>query len=139
MQIAARLQEMGYVGHFDIDTIVDDEGRIFLVEINARRTGGTHVHEFAYHYLGPDYLDKFVLLGNDSIDSGSIIDYNELMHAIGDLLFPMPGQQQGVVITVTSALEAHEFGCIAIAESTEQALALHRTLAERVRNASRRT
>lgn len=133
LQIAARLQAMGYVGHFDIDTIIDDAGRIFLVEINARRTGGTHVHEFARYYLGADYLDKFVLLGNDSIDSGPIVDYNNLMQTIGDLLYPMPGQNQGVVITVTSALEAHEFGCIAIAESTQQALALHQTLAERIR------
>lgn len=135
LQIAARLQEMGYIGHFDIDTIVDDEGRLFLVEINARRTGGTHVHEFAQYVFGPDYLDKFVLLGNDSIDSGHIVDYNELMHVIGDLLYPIPGQERGIVITVTSALEAHEFGCIAIAESTPQALALHQTLAERIRNA----
>ncbi|MCB0178842.1 MAG: hypothetical protein KDI62_11475 [Anaerolineae bacterium] len=135
LQIAARLQEMGYVGHFDIDTIVDDEGRLFIVEINARRTGGTHVHEFAHYFLGPDYLDNFVLLGNDSIDSGHIVEYNELMQVIGDLLYPMPGQNRGVVITVTSALEAHEFGCIAIAESTEQASALHHTLAERIHNA----
>ena len=47
MIIARRLQQMGYVGHFDLDTVVNDEGRVYLLEINPRRTGGTHVHEFA--------------------------------------------------------------------------------------------
>ncbi len=58
MIFARRLQQMGYVGHFDLDTVVDDAGRVYLLEINPRRTGGTHVHEFAEHVFGADYLDN---------------------------------------------------------------------------------
>src|SRR6185295_17517380 len=36
LQIAQKLQKMGYVGHFDIDTIVDDRGHLYLLEINTR-------------------------------------------------------------------------------------------------------
>ena len=66
---------MGYVGHFDLDTVVNDEGRVYLLEINPRRTGGTHVHEFADHVFGADYLDKVALLSNDTLSSGSITEF----------------------------------------------------------------
>ncbi len=74
MIFAHRLQAMGYVGHFDLDTVVNDDGRVYLLEINPRRTGGTHVHEFAEHVFGADYLDKVTLLSNDTLSSGGITD-----------------------------------------------------------------
>ncbi len=136
MIIAMALQKMGYIGHFDLDAIVDDEGNVFLVEANPRRTGGTHVHEFAHYVFGSDYLDKVVLLSNDSMDSGAITDCDTLLKVIDDLLFPMQGEQRGVIIAVTSALEAHEFGGIIVASSTEEALSLQQTLIQRVCDAS---
>ncbi|MBM4422705.1 MAG: hypothetical protein FJ030_04850 [Chloroflexi bacterium] len=108
--IARRLQEMGYAGHFDLDTVVDDSDRVYLLELNSRRTAGTHVHEFACHYFGPNYLD---------------------------VLYPMAGQRRGVIFAVTSILAANEFGCIIVAESTGEALALHQQLRGRIQNSPR--
>ncbi len=133
--IAAKLQAMGYAGHFDLDTIVDDDGRVFLLELNARRTAGTHLHEFARFFFGPDYLADVVLLGHGAMKSGTIAGCDELLQVIGDLLYPIRGERKGVVVSVTSTLPLGDFGCIIVASSTNEALALQQTLMERIRSA----
>lgn len=134
--IATRLQEMGYVGHFDLDAIVDDQGRVSLLEVNSRRTGGTHVHEFARFFFGLDYLSDVVLLDHQAMGSGAITRFDHLLQVIGDLLYPMQHGQRGVIVTVTSTLAVHKFGCIIVAPSAEEALALQQALTERIYNAS---
>ena len=132
MILARRLQEMGYVGHFDLDTVVNDEGRVYLLEINPRRTGGTHVHEFADYVFGADYLKTVALLSNDTVRSGSITDFDELLSVIGDFQYPMQGEKRGVFITVSSALEAHEFGCIIAGADTADIVNIQQELQARI-------
>ncbi len=122
--IARHLQEMGYVGHFDLDAIIDDENRPYLLEINSRRTGGTHVHEFGSNYFGPDYLDKLVLLSNDSLSSAGCHTYQELRDALADFLYPRREANCGVIITVTSSLVDGEFGAVFVAPSAKELLQL---------------
>ena len=137
MIFARRLQAMGYVGHFDLDTVVDDEGRVHLLEINPRRTGGTHVHEFAEHVFGADYLAKVTLLSNDTLSSGSITSLDELLAVIGGFEYPLNGEPRGVFITVTSALEVHEFGCIIAGRDTADVVGIQRQLQARIADYSR--
>jgi hypothetical protein len=137
LKIAKHLQEMGYAGHFDLDTIVDDGGRLFLLEANARRTGGTHAHEFAQFTFGSDYLDEVTLLSHNSVSSEGITHPEELWRAVEDLLYPMNHERRGVVITVTSALAAQKFGCVIVASSAKEALALQEALSERLRQADK--
>lgn len=131
LRMARQLQEMGYAGHFDLDTVVDDGDRVYLLELNSRRTAGTHVHEFAYHYFGPNYLDEVVLLSINKMKTGGISEFETLKAAIGDLLYPILGRRRGVIFAVTSILAANEFGCIIVAASAEEALSLHRQLCDR--------
>jgi hypothetical protein len=131
-RIAAGLQSLGYVGHFDMDAVVDDENRIYLLEVNSRRTGGTHVHEFGQFAFGPDYLNQVALLSHDALKSGSIDNFADLLRVVGDLGYPMNGAKKGIVITVTSALTAGEFGCIAIGATTEEAVRLQQELIQRL-------
>ncbi len=130
-RIAAGLQAMGYVGHFDLDAIIDDAGRVYLMEVNARRTGGTHAHEFARFFFGPDYLDRCVLLCQNNLSSGGITRYEALARRVDDLLYPAAGKV-GVVITSTSTLPQGAFGCFIIAPTTPQALALEEELVRRI-------
>ncbi len=132
MIFAHRLQAMGYVGHFDLDTVVDDAGRVYLLEINPRRTGGTHVHEFAEHVFGADYLKSVALLSNDTLSSGGINSLDELLAVIGDFEYPLDGEQRGIFITVTSALEAGEFGCIIAGRDTADVVSIQRQLQARI-------
>jgi hypothetical protein len=123
--MAEKLQEMGYVGHFDLDCIVSDDGRLYLLEINARRTGGTHVHEFAKHFYGDHYIDEASFISYEAMNSGSITSPVELMDVLRDYLLPIGGDKRhGLVVTITRALHKHRFGCIAVAPTADEALAL---------------
>ncbi|MFN8413451.1 MAG: hypothetical protein U0Z26_13780 [Anaerolineales bacterium] len=131
--IASRLQEMGYVGHFDLDCIVDDNGNLFLLEINSRRTGGTHVHDLAFHTIGSDYINKASLLSYEAMSSKDITDANELLEVVKEYLYPLkPDEPYGLVVTVTTTLPYHRFGCLTIAPSSSQALELQKKIAEKI-------
>lgn len=54
-RLARYLQQRGFRGHFDVDGLVTAAGDLYVVEANLRRTGGTHVHDFARTVLGSDY------------------------------------------------------------------------------------
>jgi len=128
LRIAQKLQKMGYIGHFDIDTIVDDRGRLYLLEINTRRTGGTYVHEFAALTFGKDYLNRVSLLCNNTVKCNGIHKLEDLVARLDDLLFPISGEDRGIVITVTSSLSDCEFGCILVAPNEQDLLKLQQEM-----------
>lgn len=132
LKIGAALQEMGYVGPFDLDAIVDDRGHLYLLETNTRRTGGTYVHEFACHTFGADYLQRVTLLSMNAVSSGGILSLDELLERLSDLLYPEHGSDSGVVVTVTSTLPAGEFGCILIAPDEAGVYELNEQLSKRL-------
>jgi hypothetical protein len=102
------------------------------LEINARRTGGTYVHEFARHTFGPDYIQRVSLLSQNAIKSSGITRVEELLDSLSDLLYPDYAPGSGIVITVTSTLEAGEFGCITIAPDEAQVFKLNNVLMDRL-------
>jgi glutathione synthase/RimK-type ligase-like ATP-grasp enzyme len=57
--LAAKLTEVGYRGVFDVDLVVSKRNRLYAVEANMRRTGGTHAHEFVKYLLGDDYFNHY--------------------------------------------------------------------------------
>ena len=136
--IATNLQKAGYIGHFDLDAIVSNDERLILLEVNGRRTGGTHVHEFARFHFGPNYLDDLVLLSHDDLDSAAITQLDDLLSLLDDLLYPMEDEgREGVIITLSSTLVDHRFGSIVVASSTDKALSLQGKMRERIEKASR--
>jgi hypothetical protein len=132
MAMAAHLQKLGYVGHFDLDAVVDDAGRLFLLETNARRTGGTYVHEFAQHTFGPDYLQDVALMSINALRCPGITCLDALLDWLDDLLYPIQSSRRGVVITVTSTLPTGEFGCILVADDEAGLTELQQKLIERL-------
>jgi hypothetical protein len=125
LELAHHLQGMGYVGHFDVDCIVSDDNEVYLLEINARRTGGTHVHELAKYLFGEGYIDKVSLISFEAASSGTITEAEELLEAVGDFLYPMPGDEPlGMVVTITKPLFKNRFGYILLAPTAERALEL---------------
>ncbi|MDI9547423.1 MAG: hypothetical protein QM346_07450 [Chloroflexota bacterium] len=132
LTIARQLQRRGYAGHFDLDAVVDGDGRPRLLEINARRTGGTHVHDFATFAFGPDYLERVALLSWESIHSAGITDYTGLRTALDDLLYPIGGSPRGVILTITSSLQHHQFGVLIAGDTAADAVALQTALLDRI-------
>lgn len=135
LAIARQLQKMGYVGHFDLDCLVDENGGLRLLEVNARRTGGTHVHDFAVHVIGEDYIDKVALLSYEAMNSGKINNAAELMSALKDFLYPMGGDPtRGIVVTITTPIVDHYFGSIVVAPTQLEARALQAKIQEYLAN-----
>ena len=123
LKVARELQNAGYAGIFDLDCVVDDDGGLWFLEINARRTGGTYVHEFACNTFGSDYLSRVVVLSTNTIRCDGIHDATHLLATLDDLLLP-PGSARGLVVTVTSTLQAGEFGGMFIAPNETDVLKL---------------
>jgi hypothetical protein len=82
--------------------------------------------------FGEDYLKTHAFLSNDTLTSGSITDFDELLRVIGDFQYPMNGEQRGIFITVTSALEAHEFGCIIAGADTADVVDIQKQVQARI-------
>ncbi|MBN1311301.1 MAG: hypothetical protein JXB30_07765, partial [Anaerolineae bacterium] len=132
LTIARNLHKMGYVGHFDLDAVVDDADRLYLLELNPRRTGGTHVHEFALFAFGENYLNDVALQSQDAMPSGQVRNLDALFSRIDDLLYPMKGEPRGVVLTISSALPEGRFGCILVAPDMDGLITLQNDLAKRL-------
>src|SRR5258706_6884939 len=135
LKMARNLQNMGYVGHFDLDCIVSDDNEVYLLEINSRRTGGTHVHEFARHVFGDDYIKNVSLISFEAASSGTITDANELIEVVKDFLYPMEGNETlGMVITITKPLFKNRFGYIVLGPTSECAMQLRTKIENHINN-----
>lgn len=132
LELATQLQKLGYVGHFDLDGIVDTNDQAYVLEINPRRTGGTHVHEIGGFLFGQDYLDHCTLLSDGSTSSGKIAKIDDLLNALSDLLWPIQQEQRGVIITHSSDLADHHFGYIIVAPNQKDALQIVERMFEKI-------
>jgi hypothetical protein len=132
LRIANQLQQIGYVGYFDLDSVEDEEGDIHFVEINSRRTGGTFAHEFLYHVFGSDYGEEVSLLCRNKFPSGKIKTLEELEKVIDDLAYPMDEEKQGVIVMLTSMLYQGYFGFIILAPNLDETKRLYEELVRRL-------
>jgi hypothetical protein len=122
-EIAHHLQAQGYQGHFDLDSIVADSGELYLLEVNARRTGGTHLDDLARWLWGDDYLATWVLLSVAGADSGAVRSLPQLWERLTPWLYPRAGGDGGVIVTHTAQLEQGRWGYAIAAGSEEDAIA----------------
>ncbi|MHB8619394.1 MAG: hypothetical protein ACYDAG_07480, partial [Chloroflexota bacterium] len=121
LDIAGHLQEMGYVGYLDLDAAVDGAGRTLLLEVNPRRTGGTHAHEFALSELGPAYGEHAAIICHSALGCPRFDAFSGLLGALDPVLYPIEGQRRGVIITNTPTAGDRSFGCIIAGQGTADA------------------
>lgn len=132
--IGSELAGLGYVGHFDLDFVLDPYGTLYVVEGNPRRTGGTHVHEAARFLVGGQYQNEVAVMSRDSvrITSGPV-GLDALLESATETLFPLSGEPRGVVPTIVSDLGDGVMGYMVIATTGEDAAHLERAFLEAVR------
>lgn len=120
--MACELQRMGYVGRFDLDGLVGQDGQLYWVETNLRRTGGSHLHDFACHLFGADYLNQISLLSRTQVTTRPIApaQFEAWMQAIAPFLYSMhTASPQGIVLTHTGCLAQGQVGYVAIAPTLD--------------------
>jgi len=125
MAIAHRLQQMGYVGHFDLDSLVDDTQTPYFIEFNPRRTGGSHLHDLGTHLLGEAYLEQAAMLSHTGLTIPAFPSLEACLAQLQPWLYPIQGKPQGVVITHSTTLPQGKLGYVAIAPDLEAVMALN--------------
>ncbi|MWA07940.1 hypothetical protein E5671_01705 [Streptomyces sp. BA2] len=115
-KVAQELQRRGYRGHFGIDAVARG-GEVYMLDLNARRTGSTHVHDFGVRLLGPDYLKRHTVGNYDfyGLPKGSTL--TDVLERLGPLVCA-PGQaDSGVVPCELTGLDAGRLSCLIHAPS----------------------
>jgi hypothetical protein len=133
--MAEQLQQMGYVGTFDIDSIINGGNDAYMLEINTRRTGGTYAHEFLEFVFGEDYANQFAVLAHNKIEAGKSQTLEQLETAIADLLYPMDGKNRGVIVLLTSTLPKGKFGFLILGETLEDTKIIREQMTARLQTA----
>jgi len=116
------LQKMGYRGYFEIDFVPRSLRQIHPIEASTRRTGGTHAYELALRLLGKDFADHYYLTTSNLLDAPKFKgkDYLVLKSALSQVLYPIKGKKEGVVLTITNLLKKGQLGYAVVGESRER-------------------
>jgi len=116
------LEKMGYRGYFEIDYIPRSINEIYPIEANLRRTGGTHAYELALRLLGKDFTEHYYVTTNNLYDTPGFKgkSYLELKGTLRELLYPIKGQKEGVILTIINLLQKGQLGYVVVGESKER-------------------
>lgn len=113
--IALAMQSLGYIGHFGIDAVAISTGEVFMLDLNSRRTGSTHVHEFAVHLWGDNYIEH-VCIGNYDFDGlPKNFSLEDLRLLLGDLIQNPQYSYEGMIPTELSGLSKGHFSSLIFA------------------------
>jgi ATP-grasp domain len=143
--IARHVAKLGYRGYFDIDAIVTVDGEVLVLEMNTRRTTGTHVNDFRRNYLQPLLGDDLFVMGVEmalpaealhgrerDFIAELIVDLEPLMWHAG------MASRNGLVISSLAGVACGRVCFVFFAESTAALVALHDDVRGRLRKLLRR-
>lgn len=120
----------GYRGFFEIDWVAGIDGKLYPIESNLRRTGGTHVFETAKHLLGADFLKHYYIGANNMAEGPRLkgMTYPEIKNRLRPLLYPINGNKEGIILTVLNLFKLGKFGYIAIGKDKDRVLQIENKL-----------
>ena len=127
--VGDKLHGIGYRGNFDIDFVAGADGNLYILECNARMTGGTHVYGVISH-LKITTEQKPYIFSNDSYRYGEKVQSSEeVLHSISNFLYPIHGEKRGVIISFMSSSRP-VIGIIVVGKDSDEA----RSLIEQVKS-----
>ncbi len=100
LAVGRRFHELGIRGHFDVDFVVGDDGVIYAVETNVRRSAVTHVAGLRQS-LGPGFASHYFLSEDWYPYSDLRLPVSEVFERLEGLLLDS-SRGEGVVVTVLS-------------------------------------
>ena len=113
---AKLLYKMGYRGYFDIDWVNDKKGKLYPLESNIRRTGGTHVYDLSNRLFGRQWAKNHYIVANNLAGAPNLkgMTYSECKNVLESLLYPIKGKKEGVILTVTKLLNRGNIGYVVV-------------------------
>ncbi|MGA6160617.1 ATP-grasp domain-containing protein [Stenotrophomonas sp. NPDC087984] len=130
--IAEELQRRGFRGHFGIDAVARADGEVFMLDLNARRTGSTHLHDFGLQFFGPGYLTSWTVGNFDFPGLPEGLTVKEVVSLLGPLVRSPLHARSGVVPCELSGLAKGRFGTVIYASSMAEFHHLVRQVHERI-------
>ncbi len=106
----------GYRGFFEIDWVAGQDKKLYPIEANLRRTGGTHVFETAKRLLGADFLLHYYIVANNLAPAPRFKNQNyaRVKKQLAPWLYPIAGKKEGVILTVINLLPTGRLGYLVI-------------------------
>ncbi len=117
LSISHMLRDIGYIGVFDIDFLINKEGEVYVTEINTRRTSGTFVHDILLFFFGTEYIRYKSAISIDEIECKTLT-FNEVEDRLSLLWFNNK-YDCGLLPTITSSLRTGAIGLLAIADDKD--------------------
>ncbi len=101
--IGNKLFTLGYRGVFDVDFAAGTDGNLYILECNARMTGGTHVYDAISHLKLNNLKNRYVF-SKDSFRYGDVtLSPTEILQTLSDLLYPIDQEQRGILVSFLSS------------------------------------
>jgi hypothetical protein len=116
----------GYNGFFELDFVAGIDHKIYPIESNLRRTGGTHAYELALKLMGKNALQENYFVTNNRILRDSLFkeSYQSLKNKFSEILYPINGKKEGLILTIVSNLTRGRLGYVVIGKNKKEAIAL---------------
>lgn len=111
------LRTCSYQGHFEIDFVYGGpDNKIYAIEANLRRTGGTHAFEFARRLLGDKFINNFYIVSVNKKDASCLsgTNYDKVKRLLADIYYPIDGKKEGVIISTVNYLKKGKIGYLII-------------------------
>ena len=128
------LKSAGYKGFFEIDWVYGLDGKLYPIEANLRRTGGTHVYETAKVLLGDDFQKKYYVTATNIQAAPQLKNrsFVEVKNKLNDILYPIQGRKKGIIITIYSYLKLGKLGYIVIGKDRKETLEIEEVFLSRI-------
>lgn len=126
----AELSKLGYRGFFDVDLVVTKDKKVYAVEANLRRTGGTHTYETAKAILGSDNWHNVYFANEDYFFPKKInLDFKKFREVYNELLYTHHNRS-GIILYNPEMLKVNCLSIFLIAKSDSEMKSLRQKTAE---------
>lgn len=132
LAVAQAAWAIGYRGPLSVDTVVDPEGRVFLLEINARRTMVSHCHDLRRTVFGTAGEGAVASVDSIRVGTGVLDGYKSVRSRLSAMWFQREIQSGVLITNFAPADEDHEDAWISLvaldSDATAAATLLRRAL-----------
>ncbi len=127
MALGSKYKAAGYKGYFDVDFVYGKDGKLYINESNARRTGGTHVYRILTKLLGSGFSKKYILSKNMHQTKVGAKNFDDLLNKYESVLYNKK-KKEGVIFCSSNLLKIGLSAYIIVASGKESATAIETKL-----------